>query len=78
MDRISKVIRKLDRKHCLAVEAAMPNILRNDFRGLDVKKLTGFRSRYRVRIGDVRIIFIRKRDDISIIAVDRRNESTYQ
>ena len=46
--------------------------------GLDVKKLKGRGDIFRVRRGDLRVIFQRKNGAVSILAVERRSEGTYK
>jgi mRNA-degrading endonuclease RelE of RelBE toxin-antitoxin system len=46
--------------------------------GLDLKKLKGRKDIFRVRKGRLRVIFIRKNDNINLLAVERRSEKTYK
>ncbi len=39
------------------IKSAMEQVIRGDFTGLDVKKLTGHPQDYRLRVGRVRILF---------------------
>ena len=60
------------------VEKTIERILSWELEGLDVKKLQGRSSEYRVRCGSYRIIFIRHSDgEVEILEVERRNENTY-
>ena len=53
--------------------------LENNPRGHQVKKLEG-REYYRLRVGDWRVIFAisDKRNLVTIIAIERRSETTYR
>lgn len=44
---------------------------------LQIKKLKGCEDIYRVRKGDLRIIFRKDHDDIFILAIERRSDTTY-
>lgn len=47
-------------------------------KGLDIKKLKGREDIFRVRKGDVRIIYQLRDGGIFVLAIDRRNEKTYR
>ena len=47
-------------------------------RGLDIKKLKGRNDIFRVRKGDIRIIYRKDALDIFILSIERRNEGTYK
>lgn len=79
VDRMTKNLRKFSKRERDQILQVMKRILMNDLQGLDVKKLKDREDAFRVRKGDFRIIF-RKVDKgtNSIIAVERRSESTYK
>ncbi len=78
MLKIEKFLALLDRKRRERVEVAMSRILAGDLSGLDVKKLRGFESRYRVRIGDIRVVFDGIGSRSSILSIGWRSGSTYK
>ena len=41
----------------------------------DVKKLQGSKNKYRLRVGDVRVVFTRNGEDIHIETVDSRGQA---
>ena len=45
--------------------------------GTDIKKLKGQKDIYRVRKGDMRIIFVKTDFETYILAVERRTDTTY-
>ena len=78
VDRIEKVLRTLSQKERQEIEALLTRIKRRDIASLDVKKLKGYHDTYRVRKGTFRVIFhIASEDDVRIIAVERRSDTTY-
>ncbi|MEK9175630.1 MAG: hypothetical protein AAB795_03525 [Patescibacteria group bacterium] len=78
MDRISKFLKKLSQKERLAVADVIACITAYDFSHLDIKKLKGEQGLFRVRKGDIRIIFQKTEDEIFILSVERRSDTTYK
>ena len=78
MDRVNKFLRALDRKARLEMAVVIGKIIRNDFSGLDVKKLKGRDQLYRVRIGSLRIIYYYRESSTMILSIERRSEKTYR
>ena len=77
VDRIAKSLRKLSNKEQGILHALLVRIKSGNFENMDIKKLKGRGDIYRVRKGDIRIIFYRAGDGIHILSVERRNETTY-
>lgn len=57
--------------------AALDLIENKKIDNLDIKKLSGFKKLYRVRVGDFRIIFLQATLKNVIIKIDNRDEQTY-
>jgi mRNA-degrading endonuclease RelE of RelBE toxin-antitoxin system len=77
-DRIEKILRTLPAKQRKQLIVLIELIIAGKFQGMDVKKLKGHESAYRVRKGNFRIIFIMPNsDEIRIIALERRTDTTY-
>lgn len=78
MDKLTKFLKKLDSKE----RDRLKNILSLLFSGatykLDIKKLKDRDDVYRVRAGNLRIIFKKENDDLQVLDVGRRNERTYR
>lgn len=77
MERIDKILRILRQDEREKVMLCVEKILMNDILSLDIKKLKGQKYFYRVRIGDLRIIFTKKDEDIRLVAIERRGDNTY-
>ncbi len=77
MHKIDKFLGQLDKKRREKILAVFLKIRSGDLKNLDIKKLKGQTLYYRVRIGDVRIIYSIE-NNIQIIAIERRNETTYR
>src|SRR3990167_6484238 len=46
--------------------------------GLDIKKLSGYSDVYRVRTGNIRIIFLDDKRHTEVLEISRRSEKTYK
>lgn len=78
MDRIGKALAKLTPKERTWVEQILQRLTVGDTRGLNIKKLKGREDIFRARKGNVRIIYRAVGNWIFILAIERRNEGTYQ
>ena len=77
-DKIKKALAKLSAKEKTAVLLILKKLLVDDTNGLDIKQLKGNANIYRVRKGDIRIIYSKTNDEIRVILIARRNEKTYK
>lgn len=78
MDKISKLLKKLSPKERERLEETLTILLSNDTSSLDIKKLKGVDDVYRVRDGDLRVIFQKQEKEIRVLEVSRRDEDTYK
>ncbi len=78
MDRIEKELAKLTQGERSQIKLIILKLKNRDFRGLDIKKLKGRNDIFRVRKGDLRIIYRILGEKIFILAIERRSEKTYK
>ena len=78
MDRIQKALQKLEPKEQKVVKEILNKLLAKHFENLNIQKLQGHMEIFRVRKGNLRIIFRQTNKDIFILAVERRSEKTYR
>lgn len=78
MDRNQKFLKRLNNKEFTAVEKVLQKILLRDTAGLDIKKLSGYRDVYRVRTGNVRVIFLDTGSYTEVLEISRRSDTTYK
>ncbi len=79
MDKIQKALQKLSPKEREKIGQTLRQIDSGETIGLDVKKLKGRNDIFRVRKGDVRIIYRTEANGkIFILAIERRKENTYK
>jgi mRNA-degrading endonuclease RelE of RelBE toxin-antitoxin system len=78
VDRITKALRKLNDKEQRALERILHQIKAGDIKKLDAKKLKGNLSIYRVLKGSLRVLYQHsKTGKITVLAVERRSDTTY-
>lgn len=78
MDKIEKALKKLSEKERLSIGLLLRQLQAGVSSGMDIKRLKGYADIYRIRKGDIRIIFQMKDGSISILKIDRRREDTYR
>lgn len=77
-DKIKKLLAKLSPKERELVKLLILRISLDDVYGLDIKQLKGHTSLFRVRKGQLRIVFRKTPKQFLIVRIDRRNEKTYK
>lgn len=78
MNKIQKFLKKLSLRERIEIEKILNLIYHQKFQGLDIKKLKGRNDIYRVRKGQLRIIFlILEKGNIYLIDISKRNDTTY-
>lgn len=78
MDKNQKLLKKLSKKEFDTVQTTVEDILLGRTKHLDIKKMTGHKNLYRVRVQNIRIIFLKIESGIEILEISRRNENTYK
>ncbi len=78
MDKVTKFLKKRTKTEQKMLVLIMQLIIQNKLANLDIKKLKGEKSLFRVRIGNFRIIFNRVNNNNQIIKIDQRNNQTYK
>ena len=77
MDKIKKALNKLSPKEKRRLKEILFQIDAGDFQSLNLKKLKGRNDVFRVRKGNIRIIFRKKDNSIKILSIERRGSKTY-
>jgi mRNA-degrading endonuclease RelE of RelBE toxin-antitoxin system len=77
MDKITKLLKKLSARERGRLEEILTLIVSGETASLDIKKLKGMDDVYRVRVGTLRIIFQKHKNDIRILEASRRDDNTY-
>lgn len=78
MDKIQKALNRLSSREQEQVKEILDRLHSGETIGLDVQKLKGQKDIFRVRKGDLRIIYRQKQRNIFILAIERRSEKTYR
>lgn len=79
VDKITKFLKKLNRKDLEKVNQYIEHLLVRDFSGYDIRKLTSYENIFRMKRGRIRIIYHDdNKNEIRILKVSFRDEATYQ
>ena len=78
MDKLEKEFKNLDPKEQRQIEEIFARLKSGHFKGLDIKKLKGSDDAFRVRKGNIRVIYRVKDKQIVLIHISRRSEKTYR
>lgn len=78
MDKIEKALKKLSAKEQTQIKQILNRLHAGKLENLDVKKLKGRDDIFRVRKGDLRIIYRLQDRSMFILSIDRRHESTFK
>lgn len=78
MDKIQKFLLKLSKEERTLLAETIKSIHEGKTKELNTKKLAGYKDIYRVRVGQIRIIYKKKKDDIQILETSFRSEKTYR
>ena len=76
MNKVDKFLKKLSLEDRIIVEKCLNLIKSGNFTNLNLKKLKGKENKFRVRKGDIRIVFSIGKV-ISVLSISRRNDTTY-
>jgi mRNA-degrading endonuclease RelE of RelBE toxin-antitoxin system len=78
MDKIQKALNRLSDKEKKIVKEILERLQRDEVMGMDLQKLKGTKDILRVRKGDLRLIYRKVKNNIIILAIERRSEKTYR
>ena len=79
MPILDKLLSKFSRGEREILCLLIDKIISMDWRGLDIKKLKGYADFFRLRKGNLRVIYqVRKNKTIYILAIERRTSKTYK
>ncbi|MEK7147253.1 MAG: hypothetical protein AAB772_03305 [Patescibacteria group bacterium] len=78
MPNLKKLLSKFGKEERGIIASLIDAIVSLNWISLDIKKLKGYHNIFRVRKGKIRIIFIKDKKEISILAIERRHEDTYK
>ncbi len=72
-----KFLKRLSRKELKRVLKVIEDIEKGNTKKLDIKRLSGHKNIYRVRVGDIRILFIQSKTEYRLVSIERRSDTTY-
>lgn len=74
MDKIKKFLLKLSKKERALIRKILEDVLTLNLQNYDIKPLSGHQGFFRLRKGDVRIIFAKEKTTGIIIDIDYRKD----
>ncbi len=74
MDKIKKFLLKLTQKERTVLRAVLEDVFVLDLADYDVKPLKGHKGVFRLRKGDIRIIFFKQKHTGIVIDIDYRKD----
>ena len=77
-DRIDKFLRKLTAREREVVKNVLGQLLNWQTQNLDIRKLRGRDDIFRVRKGNIRIIYRVNEKEIVVLIIERRSDNTYR
>lgn len=78
MDKVDKVLKRLASKEKERIKNIIEALQSERFGNLDIKKLKGREDIFRVRSGNLRIIYQIRDNHIFILKLGRKKENTYK
>lgn len=76
-DAIVKALKKLSPKQQKIFKNILMDIQNRSIDTYDIKQLKGRKDIFRIRKGDYRIIFLMDNQNIQILALEKRRDTTY-
>jgi mRNA-degrading endonuclease RelE of RelBE toxin-antitoxin system len=77
MDAIEKALNKFSSNERGWVKDILQKLKTGKLEGLNVKKLKGRDDIFRVRKGDIRIVYRIENKDVFVLLIERKSERTY-
>jgi len=78
MDKISKVVKKLNSKDAIKIANTIELLVKNNLNNLNIKRLKGYKDIFRIRVGNYRIIFKKEMEKVIILHIGNRDDKTYK
>ena len=79
MDRAAKFLNKLGQKERKVIKEVLEKIKFGNIANLDIKKLKGLDNCFRIRKGEIRIIYrIEENKKVFLLSIERKNDNTYK
>jgi len=79
MDKVAKFLNKLSQKERSVIKEVLEKVKFGNVANLDIKKLKGIDNCFRIRKGEIRMIYrINEKEEIILLSVERKNDNTYK
>ena len=79
MDKVAKFLNKLSQKERSVIKDVLEKVKFGNVANLDIKKLKGIDNCFRIRKGEIRMIYrINENGDVALLDIERKNDNTYK
>lgn len=78
MDRVRKFLKKLPVSAQEEIDSLLHKVEMGDTGNLDIKKLKGHKGLFRIRKGDIRIVFAQDNGSIRVLFIGKRGDLRYE
>ena len=78
MDKVKKFLKRLSQSEREDIDDILQKLEQGNIRGLDIKKLKGHTSLFRVRRGDIRVVCFQVDKNFNVVFIGRRGDSKYK
>jgi len=79
MHKIDKFLKSLVKKEREVAEQLLKTLKMSDFESLDIKKLKGQYNLFRIRKGEIRVVYrLNENKKIELLFVGRKSNNTYK
>lgn len=75
---LNKQLAKFSKKEIKRILGVVESINKGDLFGLQLKKLSGKKDLFRIRVGSIRVLYRRIGKKALILKIERRSDKTYR
>jgi mRNA-degrading endonuclease RelE of RelBE toxin-antitoxin system len=78
MNKIEKYLSRLSHKDRVRINEVIDKLRSGNVEDLQIKKLGGYKDRFRIRVGRSRVIFESLGNKLIITDIDKKDDNTYK
>lgn len=78
MDRVKKFLKKISPLERKNLDEILQRIEIGQLKGLDVKRMKGYKNVFRIRMNDIRVVFSQEDGSFRVLFVGRRGNFRYK
>lgn len=78
MTKLTRLLKKFSRKEQEEIDLLISKLVKFNFTGLDIKKLSGHSDIFRLKKGRLRIIYQTEKGKVILLDISKRSENSYK